>query len=90
MPDGSDGMKILFWQTVVLANPRKTKLIAEAKIKSDRLDARALATLLQGNLVFESCIRRGHFREASPITQSRAERVGNQVSSRFGKSARTA
>jgi transposase len=29
-----------------LANPRKTKLIAEAKIKSDRLDARTLATLL--------------------------------------------
>jgi transposase len=40
----------------ILANPRKTKLIAEAKIKSDRLDARTLATLLQGNLVFESYV----------------------------------
>ena len=40
----------------ILANPRKTKLIAEAKIKSDKLDARTLATLLQGNLVFESYV----------------------------------
>ena len=30
----------------LLASPRKTKLIAEAKIKSVRLDARTLATLL--------------------------------------------
>ncbi len=36
---------------VVLADPFKTRLIADAQIKTDRLDARALATLLRGNLV---------------------------------------
>ena len=34
----------------VLANPYKTRIIAEAKIKSDKLDARILADLL--NLVW--------------------------------------
>jgi transposase len=33
---------------VVLAHPFKTRLIADAQIKTDRLDARALATLLRG------------------------------------------
>jgi transposase len=37
--------------SVVLAHPFKTRLIADAQIKTDRLDARALATLLRGNLV---------------------------------------
>ena len=38
-------------QEVVLAHPFKTRLIADAQIKTDRLDARALATLLRGDLV---------------------------------------
>ena len=33
---------------VVLAHPGKTRLIAEAQIKTDRLDAEKLATLLRG------------------------------------------
>ena len=37
--------------SVVLAHPFKTRLIADAQIKTDRLDARALATLLRGNLL---------------------------------------
>lgn len=36
---------------VVLAHPFKTRLIADAQIKTDKLDARALATLLRGNLL---------------------------------------
>jgi transposase len=36
---------------VVLAHPLKTRLIAEAQIKTDSLDALALATLLRGNLI---------------------------------------
>ncbi len=36
---------------VVLAHPGKTRLIADAQIKTDRLDARGLAHLLRGNLV---------------------------------------
>ena len=38
-------------EEVVLAHPHKTRLIADAQIKTDRLDARALGTLLRGNLV---------------------------------------
>jgi transposase len=38
-------------EQVVLAHPHKTRLIADAQIKTDRLDAKALATLLRGNLV---------------------------------------
>jgi transposase len=35
----------------ILANPYKTKIIAEAKIKSDKLDARILADLLRADLI---------------------------------------
>lgn len=37
-------------EEVVLAHPLKTRLIADAQIKTDRLDAFALGTLLRGNL----------------------------------------
>jgi transposase len=37
-----------FWHKVVLAHPLKTKMIAEAKIKTDKIDAKTLAELLGG------------------------------------------
>jgi len=39
---------------VVLAHPYKTRLIAEAQIKTDQLDAQILAKLLRGDLIAES------------------------------------
>jgi transposase len=36
---------------VVLAHPFKTRLIAESQVKTDKIDARALATLLRGNFI---------------------------------------
>ena len=39
---------------VVLAHPDKTRLIAEAQIKTDRLDAQMLAKLLRGDLIAQS------------------------------------
>lgn len=39
---------------VVLAHPYKTRLIAEAQVKTDRIDARVLAKLLRGELVAQS------------------------------------
>ena len=42
--------------SVVLANPWKTKAIASARIKSDKIDARILAHLLRGDLVAESYV----------------------------------
>ena len=40
----------------VLANPMKTKAIASARIKTDRIDARILAHLLRSNLIAESYV----------------------------------
>jgi hypothetical protein len=39
---------------VILTNPRKTHVIAEAKIKNDKLDARLLADLVMADLVARS------------------------------------
>jgi transposase len=41
-------------EEVILAHPYKTRLIAEAQIKTDRIDARVLANLLRGDLVAQS------------------------------------
>jgi hypothetical protein len=38
-------------EDIVLANPFKTRIIAEAQIKTDKVDARVLADLLRGNLL---------------------------------------
>ena len=38
----------------ILANTFKTKIIAQAKIKSDKLDARILSDLLRSGLISES------------------------------------
>jgi transposase len=48
---------------VKLANPMKTKAIAEARIKTDKLDARTLAHLLRSNLIAESYIAPDKVRE---------------------------
>lgn len=37
--------------SVVLSNSSKTRLIAEAKVKTDRVDARILARLLRANML---------------------------------------
>ena len=37
-------------EDIVLANPFKTRIIAEAQIKPDKVDARMLVDLLRGNL----------------------------------------
>jgi hypothetical protein len=41
---------------VKLSTPSRTKAIAEARIKMDKLDAKTLATLLRGSLVAESYV----------------------------------
>lgn len=41
---------------VVLANPLKTKALASAKVKTDKLDARILAHLLRADLIAEGCV----------------------------------
>jgi transposase len=62
----------------ILTNPKKTRLIAEAKIKTDKLDARILADLLRANLLSASYVpppeirmQRSIIRERARLTQLR-------------------
>ena len=58
-------------EEVVLAHPLKTRLIADAQIKTDRLDAFALGTLLRGNLVARAHIPRRETRARKNLLRQR-------------------
>jgi transposase len=55
----------------LLANPYKTKIIAEAKIKSDKLDARILSDLLRTNLIYESYVPKQKDRDKRSLVRHR-------------------
>lgn len=55
----------------VLANPYKTKIIAEAKIKSDKLDARILSDLLRTDLIYESYVPKQEDRDKRSLVRHR-------------------
>ena len=56
---------------VVLANPLKTKAIASARIKSDKVDARILAHLLRTNLIPECYVPSREMREIRSLVRHR-------------------
>lgn len=58
-------------EEVVLAHPLKTRLIADAQIKTDRLDALGLGTLLRGNLVARAHIPRRETRARKNLLRQR-------------------
>jgi len=58
-------------ESIVLAHPHKTRLIAEAQIKTDSLDARALATLLRGNLIAQAHVPEKQTRERKNLLRQR-------------------
>jgi len=58
-------------EEVVLAHPYKTRLIADAQIKTDRLDAHALGTLLRGNLVARAHVPRRETRARKNLLRQR-------------------
>ena len=58
-------------EEVVLAHPLKTRLIGEAQIKTDRLDAEALATLLRGELVARAHVPRRETRARKNLLRQR-------------------
>lgn len=60
---------------VVLANPLKTKVIASAKVKTDKVDARILAHLLRTDLVAESYVPPGNVRELRVLVRHRLSLV---------------
>jgi transposase len=64
---------------VILANPRKTRIIAEAKIKNDRMDARVLADLVRADLVAESYVPSKEIREQRALLRQRRSLVEDTV-----------
>ena len=56
----------------ILTNPKKTRMIAEAKTKTDKLDARILADLLRANLLSASYVPPPEIREQRSIIRERA------------------
>lgn len=63
----------------ILANPVKTRMIAEARIKTDRLDSRVLADLLRGSLVAESYVPTKKERNWRSLVRHRAYLVRMSV-----------
>jgi len=70
---------------VILTNPKKTRVIAEAKIKTDKIDARLLADLVRADLVARSYVppetirmQRALLRERISLVESRTM-IKNQI-----------
>src|SRR3989338_595067 len=64
---------------IKLANPVKTRAIAEARIKTDKVDASTLADLLRANLVSESYIPSKDVRMLRDIIRARKSLVQGKV-----------
>jgi transposase len=64
---------------VKLTNPLRTKAIAEARIKTDRIDAKTLALLLRGDLVAESYVPTRKNRERRALIRHRASLIQMRV-----------
>jgi transposase len=64
---------------VKLSNPSRTKAIAEARIKTDRIDAKTLAYLLRGDLVAESYVPSRKNRERRALIRHRASLIHMRV-----------
>jgi transposase len=58
---------------VVVVNPYKTKLIAEARIKNDKADAEALAKLLAANFICEVWVPHARVRQQRSLAIHRAK-----------------
>lgn len=64
---------------VCLAHPLKVRLIADAKIKTDKIDAEALAHLLRANLLPKSYVPANEVRKLRFIVRHRASLVKMQT-----------
>jgi len=65
----------LKYKDIKLANPLKTKAIASARIKTDKVDAKMLADLLRAGLIAESYIAPEHIRKLQKIIRLRKSLV---------------
>lgn len=62
-----------------VAHPYKTRIIAEARIKSDKLDARILADLLRADMISESYVPPKEFREKRALVRHRVALTRNRT-----------
>jgi len=60
---------------IKLSNPYKTRAIASAKIKTDKIDSRMLANLLRAELIPESYVPPQHIRDLRELLRFRAALV---------------
>jgi transposase len=58
-------------EEVVLAHPYKTRVIAEAQVKTDKLDARALAKLLRADMIARAYIPAKSTRQRKEVLRQR-------------------
>jgi transposase len=66
-------------EDIVLANPFKTRIIPEAQIKTDKVDARILADLLCGNLIARVHICGKATREIKEVVRQRCFFVRQRI-----------
>ena len=59
----------------LIANPLKTKIIAQARLKDDKIDSNALADLLRADLVYESFVPDKEHRELRQLVRTRLDMV---------------
>lgn len=67
---------------VQVANPHKTRLISEQKVKSDRLDAKRLAVLVRAGLIPESYVPPEDYREARKLVRRRKTLVEQRTAAK--------
>lgn len=64
---------------VVLANPMRTRAIASAKVKTDKIDASILADLLRANLIAQSYVPPKEIRKLRELVRQRRSLVKGQT-----------
>jgi transposase len=63
----------------LVAHPAKTKLIAESRLKNDRVDSEILADLLRSDFVCEAYVPDREHREFRQLTRARMDLVANRT-----------
>lgn len=64
---------------VTLVNPKKTRVIAEAKVKTDKIDAEMLAHLLRADLVAESYVPPADIRRRRDLVRERKRLIDDRT-----------
>ncbi len=58
---------------IKMANPRNTKVIAQAKLKDDKIDSEVLADLLRSDMISESYVPSNYYRDMRALVRGRLD-----------------